>query len=83
MCSSDLLVNLDILSALRQRLHTPLAAYHVSGEYESIELLARQGLIDRAKGHVEIWISLKRAGADCIISYASRYAQEWISQIEY
>lgn len=77
------LVNLDILSALRQRVQAPLAAYHVSGEYESIELLARQGLIDRAKGHVEVWISLKRAGADCVISYASRHAQEWISQIEY
>ncbi|MCX8492537.1 MAG: porphobilinogen synthase [Cyclobacteriaceae bacterium] len=77
------LVNLDILSALRQRVHAPLAAYHVSGEYESIELLARQGLIDRAKAHVEVWVSLKRAGADGVISYASRHAQEWISQIEY
>ena len=77
------LLNLDILYQLRQRVHAPLAVYHVSGEYESIELLARQNIIDRSKGHVEVWTSLKRAGANSIISYASRHAKEWIDKIEY
>ena len=77
------LLNLDILYQLRQLVHAPLAAYHVSGEYESIELLTKQNIIDRSKGHVEVWTSLKRAGANSIISYASRYAKDWIDKIEY
>ncbi len=76
------LLNADIISALRS-LGIPLAAYHVSGEYQSIELLAVQGIIDRAQAHLEVWATLKRAGADMIISYASRYAREWIEKIEY
>lgn len=77
------LLNLDILYQLRQMVHTPLATYHVSGEYESIELLAKQKLLQRDKGHVEVWTSLKRAGANSIISYASRHAKDWIDKIEY
>lgn len=77
------LLNLDILFQLRQLTFSPLATYHVSGEYESIELLAKQNLLQRDKGHVEVWTSLKRAGTDIIISYASRYAKEWIDKIEY
>lgn len=53
------------------------------GEYESIELLAKQNSIDRSKGHVEVWTSLKRAGANSIISHASRHAKNWIDKIEY
>jgi len=77
------LLNLDIVYQVRQLVHAPLAVYHVSGEYESIELLARQNIIERSKGHVEVWTSLKRAGANSIISYASRHAKEWIDKIEY
>lgn len=77
------LLNLDILYQLRLLVQAPLAVYHVSGEYESIELLAKQNIIDRSKGHVEVWTSLKRAGANSIISYASRHAKEWIDKIEY
>jgi porphobilinogen synthase len=77
------LLNVDILHRLRQLTHSPLAAYHVSGEYQSIELLAQQNSIQRHLGHLEVWITLKRAGADCIISYASRFAKEWIEKIEY
>ena len=74
---------LDIIVKLSQILQNPLAAYHVSGEYQSIELLAQQQIIDRANAHIEIWASLKRSGAGIIISYASRYAQEWIKKINY
>ena len=77
------LLNLDILYQLRQLVRAPLAVYHVSGEYESIELLAKQNSIERDKGHVEVWASMKRAGANCIISYASRHAKDWIDKIEY
>lgn len=77
------LLNSDILYTLKKIIPVPLAAYHVSGEYQSIELLARHGSLERKRGHVEVWISLKRAGADCIISYAARFAEAWIKKIEY
>jgi porphobilinogen synthase len=74
---------LDIIYQLKQTIKNPIAAYHVSGEYQSIELLARNNHIERSKAHVEIWTSLKRAGANIIISYAARNAKQWIEQIEY
>jgi porphobilinogen synthase len=74
---------LDVIHELSTQIQVPLAAYHVSGEYQSIELLAQNGIIERDKAHIEIWTALKRGGAAIIISYAARYAKEWISQIEY
>ena len=73
---------LDIIHELSKTIHQTIAAYHVSGEYQSIELMAMQNLIDREKAHVETWTSLKRGGAGIIISYAARYAQEWIARIK-
>jgi porphobilinogen synthase len=74
---------LDILCALKDKVHQPLAAYHVSGEYQSIELLALQKSVERSRAHVEVWSSLKRAGATIIISYAARHARKWIDEIDY
>lgn len=74
---------LDVISQLKNVIQQPLASYHVSGEYQSIELLAARNLLSREKGHVEAWTSLTRAGSDIIISYAAREAQKWIGQIEY
>jgi porphobilinogen synthase len=74
---------LDVLTHLKSMLQKPLAAYHVSGEYQSLELLAGAGAVDRAKAHTEVWTSIKRAGASMIISYAARHARQWIDEIEY
>jgi porphobilinogen synthase len=74
---------LDIIHELSTTVKVPLAAYHVSGEYQSIELLARQNIIERDKAHIEVWTALKRGGATIIISYAARYAKEWIEKMEY
>jgi porphobilinogen synthase len=74
---------LDIIHELSQTIQLPLAAYHVSGEYQSLELLAQHNIIERDKAHLEIWTSLKRGGANIIISYAARHAKEWIEKIEY
>jgi len=71
---------LDVIQDLAPMVNIPLAAYHVSGEYASLELLAQNGLGHRNELHLEAWIALKRAGADMIISYAARYAQEWIAK---
>ena len=72
----------DIISAIKQNTNKPVAAYHVSGEYASIELMANAGLLDKEKAHIETWTSLVRSGADIVISYASRHAKEWIERME-
>jgi len=74
---------LDIITRLKQTTQHPLAAYHVSGEYQALELLAQNNIIDRSKAHIETWTSLKRGGADIIISYASRHAKQWIEEINF
>jgi porphobilinogen synthase len=73
----------DILYQARQKYYHPLAAYQVSGEYASIEILAAQGMVDRAKAHIEHWAALHRSGADIIISYAAAHAKEWLNAYEY
>ena len=74
---------LDVIYELSATVKIPLAAYHVSGEYQSIELLAQQNIIERDKAHIEVWTSLKRGGANIIISYAARHAKEWIEKTTY
>lgn len=65
---------LDILQQARRKFNLPLCAYHVSSEYSMIKAAAAQGWIDE-KGLVDdTLISIKRAGADLIITY---YAKEW------
>jgi len=69
----------DVIVKLKQQTLKPVAAYHVSGEYAAIEALAEKGLLNREAAHLETWVALQRSGADIIISYASRYAKEWIN----
>lgn len=64
---------LDILRQVRDRFDLPLAAYHVSGEYAMIKAAAERGWIDERRVMLETLTSIKRAGADIIITY---YAQE-------
>ena len=45
---------LDIIQTLSQTVQVPIAAYHVSGEYQSLELLAQHNLVDRHRAHLEI-----------------------------
>ena len=64
---------LDVIAAARQRFDLPLAAYQVSGEYAMIEAAARNHWIDRERVMMESLLSIRRAGADIILTY---YAQE-------
>lgn len=73
----------DIIAKLKQQTLKPVAAYHVSGEYAAVELLAAQGLLSRSAAHLEVWAALQRSGADIIISYAAKHAKEWIAAMEY
>ena len=64
---------LDIIRAVRERFDLPLAAYHVSGEYAMIKAAAARGWIDEQRVMLETLTSIRRAGADIIITY---YAAE-------
>jgi porphobilinogen synthase len=64
---------LDVISAVRANVKVPVVAYQVSGEYAMIEAAARNGWIDRDRAILESLTSIKRAGADIIISY---YAED-------
>ena len=67
-------VYLDILKTIRDKFNVPLAAYHVSGEYAMIKAAARNGWIDEERVMLETLSSIKRAGADIIITYYAREA---------
>jgi len=67
-------VYLDILKMVRDRFDVPLAAYHVSGEYALIKAAAQKGWIDERRVMMETLTSIKRAGADIILTYYARDA---------
>ena len=70
---------LDILWRVRERFRKPTAVYHVSGEYAMIKAAAEKGIVDERAAVMEIMTSLKRAGADIIVTYWARELTEWIS----
>ena len=65
---------LDILKTLREEFDLPTAAYHVSGEYAMIKAAAQKGWIDEERVMMETLTSIKRAGADIILTYYAREA---------
>jgi porphobilinogen synthase len=67
---------LDIIRMLRENLHHPIAAYQVSGEYSMLKAAASLGFLDEERVMWESLISIKRAGADLIISYFAKKVAE-------
>ena len=63
---------LDIISKLKEEFDHPVAAYHVSGEYAMIKAAAAKGWIDGEKVMQETLLSIRRAGADIIITYFAK-----------
>lgn len=68
---------LDVLSAARREFNIPLAAYSVSGEYTMIKLAAAKGYLDYQRTVVETNTSIRRAGADMIITYFAKDLAGW------
>lgn len=66
------LAYLDVVRALRERFDLPIACYNVSGEFSMVKAAAARGWIDEAAIAKEMLLSMKRAGADIIISYFAR-----------
>ena len=60
---------LDVISAVRGAVDVPVAAYNVSGEYSMVEAAAANGWIDRDAAIVETLTSIRRAGADIVLTY--------------
>ena len=63
---------LDIIYRARQRFDCPIAAYNVSGEYMMLNSAAQAGLLDKEQAILEVLHSIKRAGADIIITYFAK-----------
>lgn len=71
---------LDIIRSARDTFDVPLAAYNVSGEYAMVKAAARLGWIDERRIAMETLLSMKRAGADRIITYHARDAARWLKE---
>jgi porphobilinogen synthase len=65
---------LDIIAAARARVELPIAAYQVSGEYSMIKAAAQAGWLDESRAMMESLLSIKRAGADMILTYFAKEA---------
>jgi porphobilinogen synthase len=72
------LAYLDIIYRAKKRFQMPTAAYNVSGEFSMIKAAAREGWIDEKSAILEVLTSIKRAGADMILTYHALEAAEWL-----
>jgi porphobilinogen synthase len=69
---------LDVIRAAKEATNVPLACYNVSGEYAMVKAAAANGWIDGKRVTLEILTSMKRAGADLILTYHAKEASEWL-----
>ena len=74
------LAYLDIVRQVKDTYLLPLATYNVSGEYAMVKAAAQQGWIDEKKIVLETLVSMKRAGADIIITYHAMDAAKWLHE---
>jgi porphobilinogen synthase len=69
---------LDVIHRVKSNFHIPVAAYNVSGEYSMIKAAAQNGWLDEQRVALEVLISIKRAGADIILTYFAKSVVEWL-----
>jgi porphobilinogen synthase len=74
------LAYLDVVRQVRDNFDYPLAVYNVSGEYSMVKAAAAQGWIDEKRTVMETLLSMKRAGADIIITYHGMDAARWLKE---
>ena len=70
---------LDVIRALREASPLPIAAYQVSGEYAMLAAAAEAGYLDERSAVMESLLSIRRAGADLILTYYARKAARWLA----
>ncbi|MGX5574918.1 porphobilinogen synthase, partial [Bacillus toyonensis] len=71
---------LDIIRDVKNNFNLPIVAYNVSGEYSMIKAAAQNGWINEKEVVLEKLISMKRAGADLIITYHAKDAAKWLQE---
>jgi porphobilinogen synthase len=71
---------LDVIRRLRDATTLPIAAYQVSGEYAMLKAAAQQGWLDEPRVALESLLSIRRAGADVILTYYARQAARWLAE---
>ncbi|MFQ5482239.1 MAG: porphobilinogen synthase [Nitrospinaceae bacterium] len=74
------LAYLDIVRRIREEVDVPVAAYNVSGEYSMVEAASRQGWVDGPRIMMEILLSIKRAGAQMILTYFAMEAARILNE---
>src|SRR5262245_48537456 len=70
---------LDVIRRVKDAFGVPVAAYNVSGEFAMVKAAAQKGWIDERRVAMEILTSIRRAGADMILTYHARDAARWLA----
>jgi porphobilinogen synthase len=70
----------DLISAVKRETRLPVAAYNVSGEYALVKAAAAAGHVDERALVLEILTSLRRAGADVVVTYHAKDAARWLAE---
>jgi porphobilinogen synthase len=70
---------LDVIRRAKDATSAPMAAYNVSGEFAMLKAAARNGWLDERRATLEILTSIRRAGADLILTYHAKDAADWLS----
>lgn len=71
---------LDIIRRIKDEVDVPVAAYNVSGEYSMIKAAAQKGWLDEKRAVLEALTSMKRAGADIILTYHAKDVAKWLKE---
>jgi porphobilinogen synthase len=70
---------LDVIRRAKDETRFPMAAYNVSGEYAMLKAAAGNGWLDERKAVLEVLTSIRRAGADLVLTYHAKDAADWLS----
>ena len=73
------LAYLDVIRRARETFGAPIAAYNVSGEYAMVKAAAANGWLDERRAVLEVLTSIRRAGADIILTYHAADAADWLA----
>jgi len=71
---------LDVIRRAKDELRFPMAAYNVSGEYAMVKAAAGNGWLDERKVVLELLTSIRRAGADLVLTYHAKDAADWLGE---
>jgi porphobilinogen synthase len=70
---------LDVIGEVRREFDVPIAAFNVSGEYAMLKLAGQKGLLDYDRAMVETLMSVRRAGADLVVTYHAKEAAQLLT----